>query len=657
MKKRISILTHYRANPLSARTPSAARFPILPRGPGAARFPVLNGGPSVLTGSRALRSLNHRGPSVPSEPDRLWSAIPWGLRLLGFLGFLTALLSPFTPEAHAHTAASILRVLSRPVPRLILQHTREGTLISRSAIGMKIRTEKDLRVLAAELSRSDRLAETDLLLARIRAIETEARAAMHAGKLPELAPWLEKRTSEILKLAAGEKISFVKAPAGRGFSRNRARFTGRSADGVPAPGSDLIGLDFPSLHAPGADLRFTRWRGQLGGNVSRADFRGADLRHALIDPGTNLRGALFDQFTRLPFTFSEARLRGMVYRGSTPTSSSLRIETDHLRGHIRRATKAPPPASETAPSRLLSEMPKLHPEEFRGVEPFAAPEHLSREGSSFLRFESGRIVHSDEPFLKRLIDEVHELGGEVRRLSAINPESETLLDHSMAYFRATPERGIIAIGRHTEPAALAHEMAHFRDWQALLGRYRSQGFDQAGAFERAAAEFNGHAFVRYTERNAVTAQIQHEAKLGAARTGQSLVEQPFRYENPELIRALNYPETEALARLFHEMNAGGTGSRAQLTYAREEYARAILRRGLRHRRNLYLNLKVESAAELEADRFFDELLSWTAPRYAAQGVLEQMRSALGSHLFSEVRSLPADAFRAAALESLYRSAR
>jgi hypothetical protein len=460
--------------------------------------------------------------------------------------------------------------------------------------------------------------------------------------------------------------------SGRSLAAARERFLRGAPD--LTPGADLGRRDLSELVLAGRDLRFTRLEDAEVLTLAGADLAGADLRGLRVRTETGLRGAFYDQYTRLPFSRAEAQRQGMRYRPSAPPASQYYVDLASTRKQIARAGQAPSPQEAAQGLALdadsLLELTRRSPDHGHGVRVFKKPLHLQSMGGQFVQFELGVLEIGPDDVSRELIAEAASRGGEIRRLISIQPKNGSILRYSNAYFSVDTRSGrpYIALGPDADLAMIWHEREHFRDWCNLYDATLRQIREEAPrlglklpepklreqALEETARRFSSAQGVRETERNAVRAELRAE-KLRGETDGIALAEREYRYENKEFLAKISYPELEGLRRIFGRHNLADLARDPKLEPAlaeADQYARLIVRRALQLRRLWFRRQGLEAAARIDFEPFFQELIHTNRIRYAQEGSIDDIRELFRASVRSEIEKLPDDDFRRAVLAEL-----
>ena len=226
------------------------------------------------------------------------------------------------------------------------------------------------------------------------------------------------------------------------------------------------------------------------------------------------------------------------------------------------------------------------------VVPLSPGSQLYRTSSAktHLRSEElGRLLRSDHPEVQAAIDELAELGGELRlrvtRLGISGPEVR-----GRSHFRYDPHDGIpvISIDPDVDLDVLDHELQHFRDWKHERERLVRSGLD-GEALEAALLKiFSEPEDVQSTERKAVGAQLRSQARMNQALStprGRQNSVIPSRalpaVKLEAFVSLITYPEREALLRVLSD----GLGTRDLIPKLMDEAVRkGLALRKAAHRR-------------------------------------------------------------------------
>jgi hypothetical protein len=557
-----------------------------------------------------------------------------------------------SPFAGAGGPTQIESLLKQPLIRLSLLHTREGSVLLETLLGKKPvaesfeeRLEKLVRVLREPRMRGI----SDELVPRLERVESESRVLLTESAAPgDFLSEVSRISAEklaIQSVSSDSELAFAHGLAFSDYDSLRARFI----EGFPAgagPGADLSGLDLTSRSHRGADFRFARFQGAKVGDLSGADLRGADLRGALLLPESRFQGALYDQFTALPFGREEARSHGLIYKPSSPPEGFYAVD---LERSIRAAAKAgqrPPSDPDRIALNALKSLLRVSPQSTQGVSLYPTPRHVMPQGREFVRFEAGKINESRTAAGREVATEIEGYGGELRRLISVDPLTGGVLAQKAAYFRLEGSMPVIAVTPDTEPSTLFHEREHLRDWMRLYRGFMTEGSTAEEALERASEVRATAAYKTFTETNAVRAGLNAEA-LAEDAIGTPLVERRGRFENRNFATTISYPEREGLRRIFKGRTLSKVRAKSGLWTDAERFCRRMIRNGLVARRGAFKTLGLRSAAEITREELFYDLIGGNRSRYTADGSLADIQALFYELLPSEVEKLPDDEFRRA----------
>lgn len=178
--------------------------------------------------------------------------------------------------------------------------------------------------------------------------------------------------------------------------------------------------------------------------------------------------------------------------------------------------------------------------------------------------EIGRLLLSDHPEVQAVIDELAELGGELRlRITRVGSSGIEVSGRS--HFRYDPEDGIpvISVDPGVDLDILDHEVQHFRDWKRERERLIRSGLEGASLENAVRTIFSTPEEIQKYERNAVGAQLRSQARRSRAlstRMPRRNSAIPSRVlpavKLNDFISLITYPEREALLRIL----AQGQGS-------------------------------------------------------------------------------------------------
>jgi hypothetical protein len=505
--------------------------------------------------------------------------------------------------------------------------------------------ETGLRNLSDRLSEARWDSSRDLITQRLESLEASVRGELAAGGRSADAILVLKQAAQthlqILDSTPRGLVQFLEEGPRPSFEAARREFLGGSSSHlVVGPGTDFSTQPLGDISLPGADLRLTRWRGATLGDLTNADLRGADLRGAVLTSATKLEGAIFDQYTALPFARTRARGRGMEYQTSTVTESLGRARYTRETAMATRLDDSVDlrPMMQEA----LKKLPTTLPESVVGVRLFDQPKYISGD-----TFEAGVLESAqDSPLFTDLIEELRRSGGEIRRLVEIHPQSGRALHSSSAYFRLEGSKPIIALGFDTDLTALVHERQHMRDWLGLYQKHleRLPDRDPFLATQLAKVERGTHEYKLFTEKNAVREELRLQRQLDEA-AGTPMIHRDYRYESSVFTYVISYPYLEAIRTIFRLNSIESISQSSALLDSIEPLVRRVMRNALLARRARFLRMNQPQAHEFTSEELFFESLSGNAPRYVEDGTLDSIQTIFERILPSEVARLPEDEFK------------
>lgn len=178
-------------------------------------------------------------------------------------------------------------------------------------------------------------------------------------------------------------------------------------------------------------------------------------------------------------------------------------------------------------------------------------------GTVSFTYEKGIIQQGKNQQLNTFIQEIEEFNGQIRSLSYFDSDiSHHSKNISLSYFRVNEEGiPIVAIEKNTDISIIKHEFQHFRDWISLRENLRQNGMNAKEAGIKAYQELGSFHTRKWTEKNAVRAELK----------GQNI-----KLENATMLERSTYPERAAIIELL-------TLHRANLTHPGKDEFQAILK--------------------------------------------------------------------------------